>query len=90
MTFTHRFVVGPVEVALVSEGVAASLGVGARALSAGYVDLQGRVSVVAVQADLAVRPVGGVSAGVAVAGKGIAGVSMAVTFAWLKMNKYCT
>ena len=62
MTFAHRLVVGPVQVALVSKGVSAGLGVRAGALPTRDVDPQGRVSVVAVEASLAVRSDGGISA----------------------------
>ena len=83
VAFAHGLVVGPVQVALVGEGVTAGLRVRAGALPTGNVDLQGWVAVVPVEAGFAVRSVGRIPAGVAVASGGIASVSVAVTFARL-------
>ena len=54
MALADRLVVGSIQVAPLGKGVAARLGVGTGAFAARDVDLQGRVAVVAVEADLAV------------------------------------
>lgn len=84
MTFTDGLVVGPVQVAPVGKGVPACLGIRAGAFSAGDVDLQGGVTVVAFQADFTVGAVGGIAAAVTVAGQCVTGVSVAVTLTRLK------
>ncbi len=86
MAFTDGLVVGPVQVAPVSKGVPAGLGIRTRAFSAGNIDLEGGVAVVAFQADFTVGAVGGIAAAVTVAGQCVTGVSVAVTLARLKMK----
>ena len=54
MALADRLVVGSIQVAPLGKGVAARLGVRTGAFAARDVDLQGRVAVVAVEADLAV------------------------------------
>jgi len=56
VTLADRLVVGSVQVAPLGKGVPTCLRVRARAFAARYVDLQGRVSIVAVETDLAVSP----------------------------------
>ncbi len=87
MTFTDGLVVGPVQVAPVSKRVPAGLSIRAGAFSAGDVDLQGGVTVVAFQADFTVGAVRGIAAAVTVAGQCVTGVSVAVTLARLKKKK---
>ena len=60
------------------------LGIGARAFAAGDVDLEGRVSVVALVTDLTVVSVCGVTTAVAVAGQSVTRVSVTVALARLK------